>query len=243
MKKIFFYFMTLSILLNGCKKDTSTEDESRITYYVTFSFSDTSGKDQFGNDIVIIEKGNTYDINENYTAFEGEKDKKPETTISGDLDVGLNGYYPISYSAVNSDEYSAGVTRAVVVADPQIITDISGEYSGTVNRTPTGNTYNQGFDVNIVKVADGVFYIDRLLGSYYYDGLGFSQYGSYFVHGFVSISSNNELAINDGASFSPGWGDSLEGFKEGMYDPTTGVISFTSIYAGGRQFHVTLKKK
>ncbi|WP_430935147.1 BT_2262 family domain-containing protein [Saccharicrinis sp. 156] len=243
MKKILFCLFSLALVFQGCEKDTSTEDMSRITNYVTFGFTDANDKDQFGNDMVIIEKGTAYDITQNYTAFEGETDKSGETEITGSIDTDASGYYPINYSAVNADGYSASSTKSIIVSDPSIATDISGDYSATVYRTPTGNTYNEGFDASISKVTDGVFYVDRMLGSYYYDGFGYKDFGSYFVHGFVALKADNTITSGSSASYSPGWRDTLSGFKDGVYDPATGIVTFTSLYAGGREFHVTFTPK
>lgn len=230
----------LSILLLGCEKDITTEDMSRITNYVTFSFDDTNSTDQLGNQKLIIEKGTSYDITQNYTAFEGDQDVRDKTQIDGTLDSNTPGYYPITYSAVNADGYAAGVTKGIFVSNSDVTTDISGSYSATVYRTPTGNTYTEGFPVTIAKVSNGNFYVNRLLGSYYYDGFGYSAFGSYFVHGFVTLNEDNTITYGD--SYSPAWQDKLEGegIVDGKYDPATGVITFGALYAGGRTFHVTL---
>ena len=37
------------------------------------------------------------------------------------------------------------------------------------------------------------------------------------------------------------WGDSLDSFENGKYDPATGEISFDAAYAGQMTFHVILK--
>lgn len=243
MKKILFCLFSVALIFQGCEKDTTTEDNSRITNYVTFGFDDSTDKDQLNNAMVIIPKGTAYDITKNFTAFEGETDKSGETVINGTVDVNKAGYYPVSYSAVNADGFSAGSTKSIIVSDPTITMDLSGSYSATVKRTPTGNTYTAGFDASIKKVADGIFYVDRLLGSYYYDGFGYKTSGSYFVHGFVFLQSDNTITCNIAGTFSPGWQDRLAGFKDGVYNPETGVVKFVSVYAGGRDFHVTLTPK
>ncbi|WP_299578210.1 BT_2262 family domain-containing protein [uncultured Sunxiuqinia sp.] len=240
MKKIIASLFVLSILFIGCEKDITTEDISTITNYVTFSFDDTSEKDQLGNNKLIIEKGTPYDVAEHFSATEGSEDVTDRAEIDGTIDVNTPGYYPIHYSAVNADGYSAGVTKGIFVSDPDFTTDISGSYTATVYRTPTGETFTEGFPVNITLITNGNFYINRLLGSYYYDGFGYSSSGSYFVHGFVALHPDNTLT--HGASFSPAWQDTLEGegIVDGSYDPDSGVITYGALYAGGRTFHVTL---
>ena len=229
-----------SLLTYGCE-DTSTEDISTITYYVTFTFDDVIGTDQFGNEMTIIEEGTTYDVTQHFTATEGDEDVADKTEIDGTVDSDTPGYYAVAYSAVNMDGYSAAKKKGVFVSDPDVTTDISGDYSAIVHREPTGNSYSSGFPATIVKVTDGIFYIDRLLGSYYYDGLGYSSSGNYYVHGFVYLHPDNTITLCD--SYCPAWRDSLEGMTDGIYNPDTNIVSFTSIYASGRQFFVTLTLK
>ncbi len=240
--KTIYLFIGIILLLGittGCDKESEGWQTSNITYYVSFVFDLAEGTDQFGNQKIVIDKGDVYDVNSNYSATEGDTDVKDKTTIEGTVDGNTPGYYRVDYSAVNNDGYSAAATIGVFVADPAITTDISGSYSGDVYRTPTGSSFT-GFPVTIAKVANGIFYIDRLCGSYYFDGLGYSAYGNYFVHGFVRLNADNTLTYL--ASYSPGWGDTLggDGLEYGEYDPITGVVSFGSIYASGRVFHVTL---
>jgi len=237
MRKIIFLFIvSLSLLAYSCKEIT-TQDTSRITYYVTFQFDDVIGTDQLGNNEVIIPKGTSYDVTQHFTATEGDKDVAGSAQIDGTVDGNTPGYYPVAYSAVNVDGYAAAKVKGVFVSDPSVTTNMEGAYSATVSRVP-GSSFSAGFPANVVKITDGIFYIDRLLGSYYYDGLGYSAYGSYFVHGFVYLHPDNTLTLC--ASYCPAWRDELAGLNDGMYDPATGIITFTSIYAGGRQFFVTL---
>lgn len=240
MKSIYslISMILLFSIFTGCDKE-SEGWSTTITYYVTFSFDKAEGTDQLGNQKIIIEKGNSYDVNSNYTATEGETDVQDKVEIDGSVDGNTPGYYVVDYSAVNTDGYSAAASIGVFVSDPEVTTDISGSYSGDVYRTPTGSSFT-GAPVTISKVADGIFYLDRMLGSYYYDGVGYYVYGNYFVHGFIRLHTDN--TITHLASFSPAWQDTLggEGIIDGSYDPATGVISFGSIYASGRVFHVTL---
>lgn len=238
MKKIIASLFMLSVLFVGCEKDITTEDISKTTYYVTFSFDDTKGVDQLGNQMLIIEKGTSYSVNENFTAMEGEEDVSGEAQIDGTVDGNTPGYYQVVYSAVNADGYSAGASKGVFVSDPDIATDLEGSYSADIVRSPSGGPYF-GSPASIVKITDGLFFMDRMLGSYYYDGVGYSAFGSYFVHGFIRLHADN--TISHQASLSPAWQDTLEGegMINGKYDPATGVITFSSLYAGGRQFHVT----
>jgi hypothetical protein len=238
-KLILMLIISLSFITFSCKEIT-TQDTSIITNYVTFEFPDAIGTDQLGNEMVIIEKGSDYDINLNYVAMEGTEEVQ-DVQIDGTLDTSTPGYYPISYSAVNQDGYAAGKTKGIFVSNPDVTTDISGSYTATVYRTPTGETFTAGYPVTVTKITDGIFYFDRLLGSYYYDGYGYSAYGSYFVHGFLALNEDNSFSLTSpNASYSPAWHDRLGGLDSGSYDPETNTITINTIYAGGRVFHVTM---
>ena len=240
MKLIYLFFGMVLLLgiTTSCDKE-SEGWQTAITYYVTFNFDLTQGTDQLGNQKVVIEKGTNYDVSQNFIATEGENDVSDQADIVGTVDGNTPGYYVVSYSAVNTDGYSAAAQIGVFVSDPAINTDISGSYSADIVRSPSGGPY-YGSPASITKITDGIFYIDRMLGSYYYDGVGYKIYGNYFVHGFVKLNADNTLTHL--ASFSPGWQDTLggEGIIDGKYDPVTGVITFTSIYTSlPRYFHVT----
>ncbi len=232
MKKIFASLFVLSILFSGCKKDITTEDTSIITYYVTFKLE--------GQTLMKIPKGESY-VEPGFNATEGESDVTGSVVVDGTVDANSPGLYTINYSAENSDGYSSDVTRTVIVYDPTAPeTDFSGTYSTKIVRTEAdgSNPRDYSGEINITKIAQGIFYVDCLLGSTYSIFYG---YGSgYAMTGYIALNADNSLSLL--SSYVAGWGDGLTGFKNGKYDPTTELPYWESIYAGNDTFAVTTSK-
>jgi hypothetical protein len=87
-------------------------------------------------------------------------------------------------------------------------------------------------------VGPGIFYVDCLLGGYYSLGAGYGS--TYAMTGYIMLNSDNTLSLI--SSYVSGWGDGLEDFFDGVYDPATGGLSWKSQYAGSDIFSVTLTK-
>jgi hypothetical protein len=129
----------------------------------------------------------------------------------------------------------------VIVYDPAApATDLSGAYiSGVVRTEADGSsprTYNN-LAVTLTKTAPGIFQATDLLGGYYALGL---NYGSaYAMTGYIALNNDNSLTLL--VSYIPGWGDGLESFSSGSYNPATQSLTWKSVYAGSDIFTVTLK--
>lgn len=232
MKKIFASLFVLSILFTGCEKDITTEDISTITYYVTFDLA--------GETLVKLPMGQAY-AEPGFAAMEGENDVTESVVVDGTVDENSLGLYTIDYSAENSDGYASNVTRTVIVYDPTAPeTDFSGTYSTKIVRTEAdgSNPRDYAGEINITKVAQGIFYVDCLLGATYSINYG---YGSgYAMTGYIALNADNSLSLL--SSYVPSWGDGLEGFKNGSYNPTSGLPYWESIYAGNDTYAVTISK-
>lgn len=232
MKKIFASLFVLSILFAGCEKDITTEDTSVITYFVTFDLT--------GETLMKLPIGQAY-VEPGFAASEGETDVTESVLVDGAVDTNSLGLYTINYSAENSDGYSSAVTRTVIVYDPTAPeTDFSGTYSTKIVRTEADGSLPRNYagEINITKVAQGIFYVDCLLGATYSIGAG---YGSgYAMTGYIALNTDNSLSLL--SSYVPSWGDGLAGFKNGSYNPTSGLPYWESIYAGNDTFAVTTSK-
>jgi hypothetical protein len=229
MKKILTSLFMLSILFTGCERDITTEDESTITYYVTFELE--------GESVMSIPIGQAYS-EPGFVAVEGETDVTSTVEVSGTVGEGL-GVYELTYAAVNGDEFSSSVSRTVIVYDPEAPdTDISGTYSAKVDRRAPYVRSFSGHSVTIEKIATGIFYCSDLLGGFYAQGFGYGQ--GYAMTGYISLSSDN--SINLLSSFVAGWGDSLDDLTDGQLNPTTGEIALSSYYVGAYVFDVKLTK-
>jgi len=138
MKKILLYSFLLTLFFGVTSCDKETEDISTMTTYATIVF----------DELVVIEKGESF--TPSAVATEGETEV--DVVIDGSADGNTVGVYTISYSAVNSDGFSAASTQTVVVYDPTIIpTDVSGEImdKGRNERTAT---------ISLVEGTTNIFY-------------------------------------------------------------------------------------
>lgn len=219
----------LLLCLNSCEKET--EDISRLTHYVEITLE--------GGDVEIVAIGTTFN-EPGYIAFEGEEDVTSNVVTSDNIDVNKIGVYTVTYSAVNTDGFSAGTSRTVVVYDPSSPdTDISGKYTTNIVRTESdgSNPRPRGpFEITVTKTAPGIFYVNCLLGYYYADGYG----PAYAMTGYIQIDAANNLT--EVSSYVAGWGDGLEAFNNGVYNPADGSMYWESIYANKDIFAVTSTK-
>ena len=91
--------------------------------------------------------------------------------------------------------------------------------------------------VTIEKAAPGLFYISDFFGGYYDQGRGYGSTTA--MTGYIQLMADNSIKLL--SSYVSNWGDSLDSFENGKYDPATGEISFDAAYAGQMTFHVILK--
>ena len=235
MKKLLNILIIFALLLfvsTSCEKITSTEDESKITYYVTFELE--------GDALMKIPLGQDY-VEPGYTAMEGETDVTGNVQVSGTVDSDSPGLYPIDYSAENTDGYSSSISRTVIVYDPLAPdTDISGYYTTSITRTEDDGTNPRVYsgEMNITKIAQGIFYVDCLLGGTYSVHYGYGS--AYAMTGYIALNADNSISLL--SSYVRGWGDGLEGFQNGVYNDATGLPYWESIYAGGDIYAVTSSK-
>jgi hypothetical protein len=163
-------------------------------------------------------------------------------TKIGTVDYNTVGIYTIDYTYINDDGISTTRTRTVIVCDPTITTDISGDYvtvTGTYRKNAAGAIVNYpGFNVKVKKIAPGFFEISDFLGGYYEQR---AKYGaSYACSGYVQLNSDNTLSLLS-SSILP-WQDTIDGIGIAKYNPSDGSVSWAADYAG-MTFNVVLNKK
>jgi hypothetical protein len=233
MKKILYSFLVcLLFIFTSCEKDT--QDTSKITYYVTYDIK--------GGKTFLVPVGTSY-VEPGVIAMEGDKDVTSSMKTTGTVDANKIGVYPVTYSAVNVDGFASSDIRTVVVYDPAIKTDISGKY------TVAGSTYRfrggtkvpfSGYPVDVEKIAPGVFAISDFLGGYYDKRAAYGS--SYAMAGYISLKLDNTLEVL--SSKMAGWGDSLNSFNNGSFNPSTNSIHWEAAYSSGPEmtFFVDLNK-
>ncbi|BEH00365.1 BT_2262 family domain-containing protein [Bacteroides sedimenti] len=229
MKKILYSILAcLLVLFTSCEK--TTEDTSKITYFVTYMMN--------GDQTTLVPVGTTF-TDPGVVAKEGEKDVTSKMTVSGSVNANKIGLYTITYSAVNVDGFASSTTRTVIVYDPNVTTDISGEYklAATSYRLRAGaKVYYSDYKVNLTKLAPGIFTVSDFFGGYYDIR---AKYGSrYAMTGLVNLTTDNRIMLL--SSKVEGWGDSLDGLNNGTYNPDAKSIHWEADYAGSMTFFVDL---
>lgn len=242
MKKIIYSLMLIGSIfgLTGCH-DVTTEDKSDITYYVAF--------EMLGDPLMLVTVGTSYD-EPGVIATEKGVDVTSSVQIGGDVvDPNTIGLYKVVYSGTNVDGFTTSTERTVIVCNPAITTDISGNYktiSGTHRKNLNTNAVVNyaGYPIVITKIAPGFFSISDFFGGYYHPRLSATNpnYNSTSVmYGFVQLNSDNSLGLL--TSHTDYWGDSLDGMINGKYDPVAGTVYWEALYADNvLSFNVLLKK-
>jgi hypothetical protein len=150
MKKYIKYvgLVLVGVALFSCNKDNFNYKPgyvgiSKITTYPTITVA--------GDAYIYVPKGGTY-TDPGATAKAGTADVKVVT--SGLPDVNTVGVYTESYTATNTDGFSASGTRTIAVysTDASAATN---DYSGTYLRASTGAV------ATWTKVAPGVYFVDN----------------------------------------------------------------------------------
>ena len=241
----------LSVLLNVSCHDITTEDIAKVTYYVDI---DLEGGEQY-----LLPVGTAY-VEPGMAATENGEDVSSKVQISGTVDHTKIGFYDIKYSATNVDGFSKSVTRTVIVYDPSVTVDISGDYAVNANlsnRFQFSNsavikygdmaaTYGGGdfssYVVKIEKLVPGIFSVTDLFGGYYSEGRAYTPGSAYEMTGYISLTTLNK--IEHCSSIVQAWGDALDDIQNGLYDPLTNTLSWGAVYAGNTySFNVVLNKK
>jgi len=206
------------VFVSGCERELTSEGVSRITYYVIFSLTD--------GPLVLNPKGTAF-VDPGYVAMEGTTDVTNQVIVTGSVDANQVGMYELTYSATNTEGFHSSVTRTVIVYDPAIATDLSGEYLSDVARVSPSRHFT-GLSVTISKIAPGIFRISDLLGGFYDQGSNYRYGPAYAMSGYLQLNSDNTLTYL--SSYMPGFGDSLNSFSNGVYDPDTKGISWQVTY-------------
>lgn len=197
----------------GCK-DVTSDGLTGITYYATMTMN--------GDSEIWISTGDSFEDPGCVTLLEGEE---VEADVISDLDTSTPGIYTIKYSYTNVDGFSASASRTIYVAAAGEVIE-SGIYYTTGNTTIAGSVVTSGCPEYVLALGDGVYYISELIGGYwsYYVGYG----ANYGLVGYVQLEDDNTLTHI--TSEVPGWGDTLNTWYGGSYDPATGMLNWSLNY-------------
>ena len=160
------------------------------------------------------------------------------------ININVAGLYPITYSATSPDGYTWSESRTVAVCDPKITTDLSGTWDVDPNsyRVYNGAEVAMGgaYALKISKLAPGIFKFSDLFGGWYDQRAGYGA--AYAIVGQMQLTADNKVICLN-SSNTP-WGDTLNAFLNGVYDPATETITWDAIYNDSKMtFHIILHKK
>lgn len=211
MKKYFSIVMLASVLFGftACESD-DTEGLTRITYYPTLTV--------VGGD-VIVPVGGTY-TEQGCTAILNGTDITDQVEISSDVNTDEMGIYTVSYSAVNSDGFTASASRTVYVTNPGHVNTL---YFGS---TKYGSRSYSGAPVKIEDNGDGTYSIDDVLAGFYWNGRypGYEPTYDFHAEADIKIDDSGVSVISVGSWYFGAYAITI---ASSSYDAATGVISYS----------------
>lgn len=232
MKK---YISTLTVglallALTSCSKDT--EGLTGITYYPVLEL-DGPIYDQAVAGTPFVEPG--------YSASLNGEDYTDHVVVSTKMDFNnpKPGYFSITYSATNSDGFSASVTRYVLVSENN--DPVSGYYTTNTDsyRDYNGTVYYGGYPEVIYANGDGTYHISDLLAGWYEYRAGYGS--NYALSGNISVDADGNIELIN--SYLIGWGDSADWLSDGKFDAASGTVKYIVSYTDYPfLFNVTLDK-
>lgn len=224
----------LAVLLISCEKETA--DLSQPTYYVAFHIE--------GDNPLIVQVGDEFVDPGCIATLQGINVSSDMATVSN-VDADVMGMYQIEYSAVNADGFTSRALRDVIVCNPAVTTDISGEYyaaDGTYRLyLPATITDYSGANLKtvITRLAPGFFSVSDFFAGYYAIRAGYGT--MYAATGYIALNGDNTIDLI--SSSVRGWGDSLYALNNAAYNPDSGDIYWEAGYdGGGMTFFVKLTK-
>jgi hypothetical protein len=207
--------MCLSIF--SCQKDNfnypdGTVGVSTITYYPVFT--------RTGSQYVVVTKGGAY-TDPGITAKEGTNDLKVTTT--GTVNTNVVGVYPLTYTAVNKDGYSATSSRTVIVTSPDA-TAAANNFSGSYLRASTGQS------AVWTKIGPGVYTVNNPGGAANVSlvAVALNQVGNR-VYIPSQISSDGLTTSSSTESSTPGANGTLSQYSWVIINPGYGTALRTFV--------------
>ena len=242
MKKILLSILVCSglFVLASCEKKVTTEDTSKVTYYVTFDLE--------GEETMLVPLNGTY-VEPGFTATENGVDVKSkcEITITDangveypTIPTDAPGFFTITYAATNADGFGASTERQVFVYDPTLTVSMAGTYSVDMAASKygkAGKTYayyapNYSYTgtptVSFTEVAPGFYQASDLMGGWYAQVRGIGARAA--MTGIVALNGDNTITLL--TSYIAYWGDALDYISDSSFNPATGQLTYFASYAG-----------
>lgn len=210
MKKIYLYGLMLCASVMGMIS-CSEEDHSdtRVTNFATIELE--------GDDFMVVNVGEPY-TEPGYTAIEGTEDITSKVMVTGNVDTSKGGFYTLTYTAVNKDNFAASVERTVMVKNP----------NGIASAYFAETSQYSGAPITITDLGDGTYEIDDVMAGYYffYKYPGYEPTYDFHLETVFKLNNDNTLTpVKSGSWYFSGTPPTL---ASGSYDPATGKVSYTT---------------
>ncbi len=208
MKKIIYLFVALMVVLFTSCEDETSKGVSKVTTYADLTLT---------GDAAIFWPLNEAFVDPGFTAKEGENDITDQVTATS-VDVSKGGRQTITYTVENSDGFSVSASRTVYVYEPSAA--LNGYYKSSITRSYTSVATRGPFDILIFGVGNGNYWVEDLLGGWYYIG---SAYGlTYAGAGVIKLNADNTFSLVSSQKLA--WGYPCLFTAPGTYDPATKTI-------------------
>ena len=211
----------------SCNDDEDQLTDTRVTHYATIEL--------LGDEFIKMNLGDPW-VEPGYTATEGSEDITSKVKVTGTVDTSTPGYYELNYSAMNKDNFSASVSRTVMVINP------NGLASAYFGESQYGSRHYYDAPITIYDNGNGTYTIDDLAGGFYCYGRypGYEPTYDFHLEAVIKLNADNtiELVSCNGGDWY--WGDPIS-ITSGTYDPATGKVTLVEEFSG-TPMYVTLTK-
>jgi hypothetical protein len=209
--KISLYAILGAVLSTSCEDD-ETANVSFVTSYPVFDLTGGEAVTVLGNGSAFVDPG----------AVATENGTPIDVQTTGTVDTSTPGLYRLTYSATNSDGYSATASRLVAVTAEDVSgTDLSGTYFRAANNRQS----------TVTKLANGLYLMTDCWGSAS-SGTNPLPVPTYLVH-----TGGTDLLLQYDEPGAPFGGN--EG--TGVIQPTQLSLTVTLIGAAATRTNVWIK--
>ena len=143
--KIILIAVLLTGMLASCKKEDQTPSKTVKVHYPVITLN--------GDAVVALPVGGSY-TDLGAVATDSIEGYTRNLTTSDVISTDEPGFYSVTYSDINKEGFETKVQRFVLVSSASASFDLSGKYQRVQN----------GVEVNVTKVAPGLFKIDNVGG-------------------------------------------------------------------------------
>lgn len=221
--------LLVTVALWSCTKDDETDPV--IMYYPSIELE--------GSQYMYLTEGDTY-VEPGFTAMKNGEEANADVEITNPINNTKPGLYEVKYSIFNEYGYSADATRYVLVIAKGDKASGIYQVSPDSYRDYNGQVFFGGYDIKVIGNGDGTYYVDDLLGGWYYYRAGYGF--NYAMQGEITIAADGTVTMD--SSHVNGWGDSLNSLTDGKFDAATSALTWTASYTGNNMiFHINMIRK